>query len=55
MAYQCRVLLGAESAGDLLLGLGRSQVGLGLVVRGWDPQVMGETQDIVGAIAPGSH
>ena len=39
--------LGAEPAGDLLLGLGRAQVPLGLVGGGRDAQVEDEPQHVV--------
>src|SRR5512135_676506 len=43
-------LLGAEPAGDLLLGLGWAHVPLGLVGRWWYPQVRKEPEHIVLAV-----
>lgn len=44
-------LFRAESARDLLLGLGRADIAFGLVVRGWDLEVVREAQHVVLAIA----
>lgn len=44
-------LLGAESAGDFLLGFGRAQVAFGVVGGGRDAQVAGEPQHVIAAVA----
>jgi hypothetical protein len=43
--------LGAEAAGDLVLGFGGAQVAFGLVAGGRDAEVGGEAQDVVLAVA----
>src|SRR6266567_4960773 len=43
--------LRAQPPGDLLLGLGRAQVPLGVVRRGWDAQVMHEPEHVVFPVA----
>jgi hypothetical protein len=44
-------LLGAESAGDFLLGFGRAQVAFCVVGGGRDAQVASEPQHVIAAVA----